>query len=141
MRQLARLLAVAAALAAGALLRRARPCGRNAKTHRIAFQVDQNDPAVMNLVLNNVSNLMEYYHGKGEQVQIEVVAYGPGLQHAARGQIAGEGPLEAHRERHLSVEREVFRLRQHQEGHGEGAKATDSHRARRRRSCRPASCA
>jgi intracellular sulfur oxidation DsrE/DsrF family protein len=50
-----------------------------AKPHRVAFQVDQDDPAVMNLVLNNVSNLMEYYHDKGEQVQIEVVAYGPGL--------------------------------------------------------------
>jgi uncharacterized protein len=49
------------------------------KPHRIAFHVDQNDPALMNLVLNNVSNLLEYYHGKGEQVQIEVVAYGPGL--------------------------------------------------------------
>ena len=49
------------------------------KTHRIAIQVDQNDPALMNLVLNNVSNLMEYYHSKGEQAQIEVVAYGPGL--------------------------------------------------------------
>ena len=51
----------------------------NAKTHRIAIQIDQNDPALMNLVLNNVSNLMEYYHSKGEQAQIEVVAYGPGL--------------------------------------------------------------
>jgi intracellular sulfur oxidation DsrE/DsrF family protein len=51
----------------------------NAKPHRIAIQVDQNDPALMNLVLNNVSNLTEYYHSKGEQVQIEVVAYGPGL--------------------------------------------------------------
>ena len=51
----------------------------NVKPHRIAIQVDQNDPALMNLVLNNVSNLTEYYHSKGEQVQIEVVAYGPGL--------------------------------------------------------------
>jgi intracellular sulfur oxidation DsrE/DsrF family protein len=51
----------------------------DAKTHRIAFQVNQNDPALMNLVLNNVSNLLEYYHSKGEQAQIEVVAYGPGL--------------------------------------------------------------
>ena len=45
----------------------------------LSFQVDQNDPAVMNLTLNNVANLMEYYHEKGEQAQIEVVAYGPGL--------------------------------------------------------------
>ncbi len=33
----------------------------------------------MNLTLNNVSNLTEYYNSKGEEVQIEVVAYGPGL--------------------------------------------------------------
>lgn len=51
----------------------------DSKAHRVAFHVDQNDPAVMNLVLNNVSNLMEYYHGKNEHVEIEVVAYGPGL--------------------------------------------------------------
>jgi intracellular sulfur oxidation DsrE/DsrF family protein len=49
------------------------------KTHHIAFQIDQNNPALMNLVLNNVQNMMEYYHGKGEDAQIEVVAYGPGL--------------------------------------------------------------
>jgi intracellular sulfur oxidation DsrE/DsrF family protein len=49
------------------------------KPHRIAIQVDQNDPAVMNLALNNASNLAEYYEDKGESVQIEVVAYGPGL--------------------------------------------------------------
>jgi uncharacterized protein len=49
------------------------------KPHRIAVQIDQNDPALMNLVLNNVSNLLEYYHSKGEQAQVEVVAYGPGL--------------------------------------------------------------
>jgi intracellular sulfur oxidation DsrE/DsrF family protein len=78
MRKLTRLLAVAAALVAGALLS-APGHAADGKTHRIVFQVDQNDPTVMNLTLNNVSNLMEYYHGKGEQAQIEVVAYGPGL--------------------------------------------------------------
>jgi intracellular sulfur oxidation DsrE/DsrF family protein len=78
MRNLARLLAVAAALVAGTLF--AAPShAADGKTHRIAIQVDQNDPALMNLVLNNVSNLMEYYHSKGEQAEIEVVAYGPGL--------------------------------------------------------------
>ena len=51
----------------------------NAKIHHIVFQVDQNDPAVMNLTLNNVSNILEYYHSKGEQAEVEVVAYGPGL--------------------------------------------------------------
>jgi len=75
MRMFARLLAVAAAL----VLATPAFAADNVKTHRIAIQIDQNDPALMNLVLNNVSNLMEYYHSKGEQAQIEVVAYGPGL--------------------------------------------------------------
>ncbi|MGC1467199.1 MAG: DsrE family protein [Pseudolabrys sp.] len=49
------------------------------KEHKVVFQVDQNDPATMNLVLNNVQNTLEYYHGKNEDVKVEVVAYGPGL--------------------------------------------------------------
>jgi uncharacterized protein len=49
------------------------------KPHRIAIQVDQNDPAVMNLALNNAENIIEYYRDKGEDVDVEVVAYGPGL--------------------------------------------------------------
>lgn len=51
----------------------------NAKEHRVAIQVDQNDPAVMNLALNNATNIMEYYKSKNETVQIDIVAYGPGL--------------------------------------------------------------
>ena len=49
------------------------------KTHRIAIQVDQNDPQVMNLVLNNATNVIEHYRGKNEDVDVEIVAYGPGL--------------------------------------------------------------
>lgn len=49
------------------------------KTHRIAIQVDQNDPQVMNLALNNATNIIETYRAKNEDVDIEIVAYGPGL--------------------------------------------------------------
>jgi hypothetical protein len=49
------------------------------KTHRIAIQVDQNDPAIMNMVLNNATNVIEHYRGKGEDVDVEIVAYGPGM--------------------------------------------------------------
>ena len=49
------------------------------KPHRIAIQIDQNDPQVMNLVLNNATNVIEYYRGKNEEVDVEIVAYGPGL--------------------------------------------------------------
>ena len=49
------------------------------KPHQVVIQISQNDPAVMNMVLNNTENLRRHYHGKGEEVQIELVAYGPGL--------------------------------------------------------------
>ena len=47
--------------------------------HRVAIQVDQDDPAVMNLALNNATNVIEYYRAKGEDVSVDVVTYGPGL--------------------------------------------------------------
>lgn len=50
-----------------------------AKPHRVVIQVDQNDPAVMNLALNNATNVIEYYRAKGEEVDIDMVTYGPGL--------------------------------------------------------------
>lgn len=77
MTSLTRMLAVLAALVGGVLV--TTQVRAVDKTHRIVFQVDQNDPAIMNLVLNNVDNVMAYYHDKGEEAQVEVVAYGPGL--------------------------------------------------------------
>jgi hypothetical protein len=47
--------------------------------HRVLIQVDQNDPAVMNLALNNATNVIEYYRAKGQDVAVDVVTYGPGL--------------------------------------------------------------
>jgi uncharacterized protein len=49
------------------------------KPHRVAIQVDQNDPQVMNLALNNATNVIEYYRAKNEDVDIDIVTYGPGL--------------------------------------------------------------
>jgi intracellular sulfur oxidation DsrE/DsrF family protein len=49
------------------------------KPHRIAIPVDQNDPQVMNQALNNATNVIEYYRGKNEDVEVEIVTYGPGL--------------------------------------------------------------
>ena len=47
--------------------------------HRLVVQVDVNDPAIMNLALNNVSNVAQHYGDLGQKVEIEVVAFGPGL--------------------------------------------------------------
>ena len=50
-----------------------------AKPHHIAIQVDQSDPQVMNLALGNANNVIEYYRARNEEVDIDIVAYGPGL--------------------------------------------------------------
>lgn len=58
--------------------------------HKLAIHVDQNDPAVMNMALNNAQNVHNYYTNKGETVEIELVAYGPGLNMF----IPGKSPVE-----------------------------------------------
>jgi intracellular sulfur oxidation DsrE/DsrF family protein len=50
-----------------------------ADAHKVVLQVNDNDKGRMNLVMNNAANLVQYYADKGEEVQIEIVAYGPGL--------------------------------------------------------------
>lgn len=51
----------------------------NAKEHHIVIQVDQNDPKIMDLALKNAGNAIKYYKEQGEKIDIEIVAYGPGL--------------------------------------------------------------
>ena len=51
----------------------------NPKQHRIAMHVDQNDPEVMNLALNNAKNVIEHYRKRGEGVVVEIVTYSAGL--------------------------------------------------------------
>jgi intracellular sulfur oxidation DsrE/DsrF family protein len=49
-----------------------------AAKQRVIFQVSDNDPAKWNLTLNNARNVQEDL-GK-DNVQIEIIAYGPGLE-------------------------------------------------------------
>ena len=49
------------------------------KSHHVAFHVDQNDPDVMNQTLNNATNVIEYYRARNEEVDVDIVTYGPGL--------------------------------------------------------------
>ena len=51
----------------------------NKQGHRLILQVNTNDPAVMNLALNNATNVAQYYNDLFEKVTIEIVAFGPGL--------------------------------------------------------------
>ena len=70
------------------------------KTHRVAIQVNQNDPQVMNLALNNATNVIEYYRGRNEAQAPE----GAGIPEQGA----------------------VFRLQQHKAGHGEDRSQGDS---------------
>ena len=74
-----RILAVAVVLclsqATAATLKKA----SNAPVHRLMIQVNQNDPALINLALNNATNVLEYYRSRGEQTDVDIVAFGPGL--------------------------------------------------------------
>lgn len=49
------------------------------KSHRLVLQVNSNEPAMMNLTLNNATNVAQYYRDLGEPVSIEIVTFGPGL--------------------------------------------------------------
>lgn len=47
--------------------------------NRVVLQVNDADPARQELALNNAANINKYYQDRGEEVQIEIVTYGPGL--------------------------------------------------------------
>jgi intracellular sulfur oxidation DsrE/DsrF family protein len=49
------------------------------KVHHLVLQVNSNEPAMMNLALNNATNVEQYYKNLGEKVEIEIVTFGPGL--------------------------------------------------------------
>ncbi len=66
------------------------PMAQAKDVHDIVIQINDNDPARMNLVLNNAANIDAYYKEKGEEVNIEIIAFGPGLVMM----VAGKSPVE-----------------------------------------------
>ncbi len=72
-------LTLAALVAAGLMTVPAWAAHDDPKLHHLAIQVDQADPALMNLALNNAMNAVQEYEKRGEGVEIEIVTYGPGL--------------------------------------------------------------
>ena len=47
--------------------------------HRLALQISDNDPDKMNAVLNVAANVSKHYSDKGEEVEIQIVAFNAGL--------------------------------------------------------------
>ncbi|QID19268.1 hypothetical protein G3580_17575 [Nitrogeniibacter mangrovi] len=55
----------------------------------VVIQVSENDPAKWNLALNNAGNLIQALGGP-DKVDIEIVAYGPGLAMLKADSVVGE---------------------------------------------------
>ncbi len=49
------------------------------ETHKLALQISDSDPAKMNAVLNVAANVSKYYSEKGDEVDIQIVAFNAGL--------------------------------------------------------------
>ena len=47
--------------------------------HRLALQISDNDAEKMNAVLNVAANVSKFYSAKGEEVEIQIVAFNAGL--------------------------------------------------------------
>lgn len=61
--------------------------------HNIVVQVDS--PKKISLALNNVANIYHYYADQKQRVNIEIVAYGPGLVMLLAGKSKVEGRIRA----------------------------------------------
>lgn len=73
--------------------------------HKVAVHVDDNDPHVMNMALNNVQNLIKYYESQGDSAEIEIVTYGRGIHML----VDGKSPV-ADRVSTMSLEHENIRF-------------------------------
>jgi uncharacterized protein len=47
--------------------------------HRLALQISDDDATKMNAVLNVAANVSKYYSDKGEEIEIQVIAFNAGL--------------------------------------------------------------
>jgi intracellular sulfur oxidation DsrE/DsrF family protein len=66
-------------LAAFALPAASAAVAADTKDHRLLLQIDTEDPQTVNMVMGNALNAKKYYDSKGEKLQVEIVAYGPGI--------------------------------------------------------------
>lgn len=53
--------------------------GGAGKPYQVMFHISDNDPAKMNLVLNNAANVIKHFEQVGKEVEIEIITYSGGL--------------------------------------------------------------
>ena len=92
---LARLLSVATLITFGALTALVAPgaLAEGARQNRVVMQVSDNDPAKWNLALNNARNLQSDLGAAN--VDVEIVAYGPGIGMLKAESVVGNRVAEA----------------------------------------------
>lgn len=73
------LAAIVVATPIAAPLAQDKPKASSEIVHKIAIQVSENDPAKMTLALNNAQNILSHYKKLNQKVDVQVVAFGPGL--------------------------------------------------------------
>jgi uncharacterized protein len=88
-----RLAALAALAAATLLALPSTPALAQSPANKVVIQVSDNDPAKWNLVLNNARNLQADLGEKN--VEIEIVAYGPGIGMVKADSVVGSRVAEA----------------------------------------------
>jgi intracellular sulfur oxidation DsrE/DsrF family protein len=49
------------------------------KPHRLALQISDNSAEKMNATLNVAANVSRYYAGRGEEIEIEIIAFNAGM--------------------------------------------------------------
>ncbi|MEW6450189.1 MAG: hypothetical protein AB1490_06045 [Pseudomonadota bacterium] len=67
------------AVAAGAISTLSTGALADIKTHKLALQISDRDTEKMNAVLNVAANVSRFYTDKGEEVEIEIVAFNAGM--------------------------------------------------------------
>jgi intracellular sulfur oxidation DsrE/DsrF family protein len=67
------------ALFAGALFLPTAGVTAENKVHKLALQISDNEPEKMNAVINVAANVSRFYSARGEEVEIEIVAFNAGL--------------------------------------------------------------
>lgn len=71
--------AIRTALAAGLIAIAPVAGWAEGQVHKLAIHVDDGDPQLLNMALNNAQNVASHYAAQGDSTVIEIVAYGPGL--------------------------------------------------------------
>jgi intracellular sulfur oxidation DsrE/DsrF family protein len=69
----------AVGMIAGSLMLLSTAAWAETKPHRLALQISDNSAEKMNAVLNVAANVSRYYSDKGEEVEVEIVAFNAGL--------------------------------------------------------------